>query len=191
MAHKDNLIRDMLKNITDPKLREQYGRLLSGDVVKVVKCLSDDIYEMQDVPILNKKGEPKLYTTGKKKGQPKTERKNVLVRKGCKGRIIANISSSGKVTETTPVEDVNGRYGKYSSGLEGHRVRLDGTLGFRCYCGNNSILLEEEKGIITAVPPSEQDLQTIALRLSKRTNIILPAHVRDQKEGFAVEDIKV
>lgn len=145
----DNLVKDMLKNIPDPKLREQYGRLIAGDIVAVVKCLSDS----------------------------------------CDGRVIANVSADGRVTETQPLADEDGAYGRYSSGLEGSRMRLDGTLGFRCYCGNNSILLEEEKGVITASPPSEQDLNTIALRLSKRKNIIVPEHIRAKKEGFAVEGV--
>lgn len=151
MVNNDNLVKDMLKNIPDPKLREQYGRMIAGDIIAVVKCLSET----------------------------------------CAGRVIANVSADGRVTEVAPLEDADGAYGRYSSGLEGSRMRLDGTLGFRCYCGNNSILLEEEKGVITASPPSEQDLNTIALRLSKRTNIIVPNHIKAQKEGFMVEDVRV
>lgn len=191
MIHKDNLVRDMLKRIPDPKMREQYGRMLSGDIIKQVQCLSEDVYEKQEVPVLDKDGEPELYLRGPNKGEPKTETKDVLVRKGCKGRVIANISADGRVTETEPVKDETGKYGLYSSGLEGSRLRLDGQLGFRCYCGQNSILCEEEQGVITAVPPSESDLNTIALRLSKRTNIIVPAEVTAKKEGFRVVDVKV
>lgn len=147
--HKDNLIQDMLRNIPDPKMREQYGRLLSGKVVKMVLCLSEH----------------------------------------CNGRPIATIDVNGKVTEMQPEESADGAYGLYSSGLEGSRIRLDGTLGFRCYCGNSSILLEEEQGVITNRPPSEQDLNTIALRLSKRTKIIIPEHIKAKKEGFSVQEV--
>lgn len=187
----DNLVKDMLKNIPDPKLREQYGRLIAGDIIAVVKCLSQDVYEDREVPLTDADGNEIVYTKGPKKGEVKTEVQTVLVHGGCNGRVIANVSADGRVTETAPREDTTGAYGRYSSGLEGSRLRLDGTLGFRCYCGNNSILLEEEKGVITASPPSEQDLTTIALRLSKRTNIIVPDHIKAQKEGFMVEDVRV
>lgn len=190
MVHQDNLVKDMLRNIPDPKMREQYGRLLSGEIAQEVHCLSDDVYEDREVPVLDDKGEPVLYKTGKSKGQPKTEVKSVLVRAGCKGRTIAYIGKNGKVTEAEPVSSEDGPNGIYSSGLEGSRIRLDGTLGFRCYCGQNSILLEEEQGIITNRLPSESDLNTIALRLSKRTNIIIPAHIKAQKEGFEVVDVR-
>lgn len=151
MVHQDNLVADMLRNIPDPKMREQYGRLISGAIVQVVRCMSDT----------------------------------------CNGRIIANISDAGIVTETQPELSEDGAFGLYSSGLEGSRLRFDGRLGFRCYCGNNSILCEEEKGIITPAPPSEDDLHTIALRLSKRTNIILPEVGKQTVDGFIIEDVKV
>ena len=190
MVHKDNLVKDMLRNIPDPKMREQYGRLLSGEIAQEVHCLSDDIYEDREVPVLDDNGEPVLYKTGKNKGDPRTEVKSVLIRKGCKGRVIAYIGRNGKVTEAGPIAGSDGPNGIYISGLEGSRIRLDGTLGFRCYCGQNSILLEEEQGIITNRLPSESDLNTIALRLSKRTNIIIPAHIKAQKEGFEVVDVR-
>ena len=190
MAHKDNIVKDMLRNIPDPRMREQYGRLLNGEIAREVKCLSEDAYTDVEQPVLDDKNEPVLYKSGPHKGEPKTETVKQLTRKGCKGRVIAHITASGKVIETAPVPDRNGPNGIYSSGLEGSRIRLDGTLGFRCYCGQNSILLEEEQGVITGVPPSEADLNTIALRLSKRTNIIVPAHVKAQKEGFAVVDVR-
>lgn len=190
MVHQDNLVKDMLRNIPDPKLREQYGRLLTGEVIAEVHCLSDDIYVDREVPVLDEDNVQVFYQRGPNKGKPKMEMKNVLIRKGCKGRVIALISKNGKVTETEPVSDVTGPNGIYSSGLEGSRIRLDGSLGFRCYCGQNSILLEEEQGIISNRPPSESDLNEIALRLSKRTNIIVPAHIKAQKEGFEVVDVR-
>lgn len=188
-VHKDNLIEDMLRNIPDPRMREQYGRLVSGEIIAQVQCLSEDVFEDREFDVLDKHGNPVLYKSGTKKGEPKTEVRNTLVRKGCKGRVIANVGKDGNVVETPPVQDDDGPNGIYCSGLEGHRIRLDGTLGFRCYCGQNSILLEEEQGIITAGPPSEADLNTIALRLSKRTNIMTPPHVTALKEGFMVVEV--
>lgn len=154
MVDKDTVIQEMLKNIPDPKLRENYGRLLSGQIVKQVMCMS----------------------------------------KVCKGRVIATLDAAGAVTETKPVIDPKGKYGLYTSGLEGSRQRFDGALGFRCYCGNNSILCEEEKGVLNPlmpVPPSEDDLLTIATRLSKRTQKLPLVGPVVNIDGFKIEEVRI
>lgn len=112
--------------------------------------------------------------------------------KHCDGRVIAHIGIGGEVTETTPEVAPEGAYGLYSSGLEGSRQRLDGQWGFRCYCGNSSILCKEEQDIITPALPSQEDLITIAERLLKRNpNIYLPRNGRTNIDGFVIEEIKV
>lgn len=147
-----NVIKDMLGNIKDPKLREVYGSIISGKIVAQVHCMS----------------------------------------KTCKGRVIAFIDETGKVDETDPELSPEGAYGLYSSGLEGSRQRLDGLLGFRCYCGNNSILCEEEKGIITPARPSQEALQKIAQRLGERKpNTYVPRNGKIKIDGFIVEEVKV
>lgn len=147
-----NVIKDMLGNIQDPKLRGVYGSIISGKIVAQVKCLSDR----------------------------------------CKGRVIAFIDESGKVDEAEPRIDPKGKYGLYNSGLEGSRQRLDGQMGFRCYCGNNSVLCEEEKGVITPARPSQADLEKIAQRLSRRkANIYLPKNGKTNIDGFVIEEVKV
>lgn len=147
-----NVIKDMLGNIQDPKLRGVYGSIISGKIIAQVKCLSDR----------------------------------------CKGRVIAFVDESGKVDEAEPRIDPKGAYGLYNSGLEGSRQRLDGQWGFRCYCGNNSVLCEEEKGIITPARPSQADLEKIAQRLSRRkTNIYLPKNGKTNIDGFVIEEVKV
>ena len=100
MHIQQNVVKDMLGNIKDPKLRGVYGSIISGKIVAQVHCLSDH----------------------------------------CKGRVIAFIDETGKVGETDPEVSPEGANGLYSSGLEGSRQRLDGQMGFRCYCGNSSIL---------------------------------------------------
>jgi hypothetical protein len=158
MQIQQNVAKDMLKNISDPKLREVYGSIISGKIVAFVHCLSDN----------------------------------------CKGRVIATIDDTGKVDETAPVltkalskKSQSSLSGIYSSGLEGSRQRLDGQMGFRCYCGNNSILCEEEKGIISPARPSSEDLQKIANRLSKRKTIIYsPKNGKTNIDGFVIEEVK-
>lgn len=147
-----NVIKDMLGNIADPKMRQVYGSILSGQIVAQVKCMS----------------------------------------KRCNGRVIAFINNDGKVDEAEPLIDPKGRYGLYTSGLEGSRQRLDGQMGFRCYCGNNSVLCEEEKGIITPARPSQEDVMEIATRLSQRkANIYLPKNGKTNIDGFVIEEVKV
>lgn len=153
MQIQQNVLKDMLGNIKDPKLRNVYGAIISGKIVAQVKCMSAT----------------------------------------CKGRVIAYIDESGKVDEAQPEVSPEGAYGLYSSGLEGSRQRLDGQMGFRCYCGNNSILCEEEKGVITPARPSQDDLQKIAQRLSLRKNPLMytPKKGKTNIDGFVIEEVKV
>lgn len=112
--------------------------------------------------------------------------------KTCKGRVIAFIDRNGRVDETEPVVDPKGKYGLYKSGLEGSRQRLDGQMGFRCYCGNSSILCKEETGIITPARPTQEAVAKVAERLSKRTgNEYLPKNGETEIDGFIIEEIKV
>jgi hypothetical protein len=77
----------------------------------------------------------------------------------------------------------------YESGLEGSRQRLDGHLGFRCYCGNSSILADEEKGLISVSPPTKEALYEVAERLSKRDNVVLPDLGSVTIDGFTKESV--
>lgn len=194
-VHKDNLINDMLKNIPDPKMRSIYGQIASGDIAQKVLCMSEDIYEDREVALLDENDEPVLFKSGPHKGEPKTKVENVLVRKGCAGRVIAHIYSDGRIEETPPVESDSARFG-YESGLEGSRIRFDGQRGFRCYCGNNSIMCEEEKGILNPnmpVPPTQDDLYQIAERLSKREtpNLTPDESGKLSIDGFVIEEVRI
>lgn len=185
--NKNKLINDMLKNVADPRLQRMYGEIINRKIVKNVYCMSEDIYGIEHVPVLDKDGNPKMYTKGKRKGQVITEEKEVIVRQGCNDRLIATIDTNGKVDETDMVISDDGRI---LSGLEGSRLRLDGRYGFRCFCGNVSVLSEEEKGVITSVQPTQEDLGLIAERLGKRKTNKYPkvAGVR-YVDGFRVEDV--
>ena len=105
----------------------------------------------------------------------------------CNGTVIATIDKLNVVSETAPIE----KDGVYISGLEGSRKRFDGQIGFRCYCGNESILCDEERSIITPARPTKDDLTLIANRLSGRKGDpyqkINGTIVVDM---FAIEDVK-
>lgn len=116
----------------------------------------------------------------------------------CKGRPIAHITHAGRVEELPPLANKVARKGAtraqavYSSGLEGSRRRLDGEWGFRCYCGNVSVLCEEERGVITPARPSEDDLIKIATRLGKRKGDKYPVRNRKKEvDGFVIEEVTV
>lgn len=106
----------------------------------------------------------------------------------CKDRVIAYIDTNQDVHENNPLTDK--KTGAYKSGLSSSRMRMDGYWGFHCYCGNYSILAQEERGIIGAGPPNKRDLETIADKLRRRKSNPLPdksgATVVD---GFKIEDI--
>lgn len=184
-----NVVKEMLINIKDPNLRAVYGGIINGTVVSQVSCTSEDIIEERELPVVDNDGKPVTYKIGSKRGQPKMELQQVVVKYGCKGRVIALIDDKGAVTETEPVADPTGNQ-TYCSGLEGSRQRFDGQMGFRCYCGNNSILCEEEKGVITPARPTANDLQKIANRLSKRQdNIYIPNEGKTEIDGFIITEL--
>lgn len=151
MQINQNVAKDMLQNISDPRMREVYGNILSGKIVAQVRCMAK-----------------------------------------CKGRVIAIIYDNNNIEELPPVIDRKSKNGIYSSGLEGSRIRLDGQLGFRCYCGNSSILCQEEQGVITPARPTDADITKIANRLSRRTgNEYKPRGGKIKIDSFVIEDVKV
>lgn len=152
MQIPQTLANEMLQQIEDPKARQLYGGILSGDIGAQVHCNS----------------------------------------KTCKGRVIAHIRGDGIVTETPPVIDKSGKFGLYSSGLEGSRVRLDGVLGFRCYCGNNSVLCKEEDGVITPAMPTREQVQNILVKINNRKGVqYIAKNGKMDIDGFTIEELKV
>ena len=87
---------------------------------------------------------------------------------GCKGNVIAYLYIDGT--------DSRGRI-KYhvepaiapdrSMKLRSSRVRLDGQIGFECWCGQDSRIAKHEAGILSPIwiPPTRDDLVKIATRL--------------------------
>lgn len=73
--------------------------------------------------------------------------------KTCKGRLIGFIYDTGSVGMTTD------RKGK--SYLRSSRHRLDGFMGFECWCGNDSRLAAQEKGYIGPAAPTKSALSKV------------------------------
>ena len=94
----------------------------------------------------------------------------------CNGRVIAR-----KTVNNVWVDDFLEEDGEPVSGLQSSRERLDGVTGFKCWCGQSTLVASTEEGIITANVPSKEDLLKIAQNIQD-------SEVEDQKE-FTVEDL--
>lgn len=110
----------------------------------------------------------------------KFDRQIRCMSESCKGKVIGYLMANGYAMENPGT--FNKKLGRPNSGLRSKRERLDGVLGFSCYCGNSSIMAPEEEGIITAATPSAHDLETIATKLSKRKNYT--------EKRFIIEGVK-
>jgi hypothetical protein len=159
----EKTLQNMLASITDPKMRELYGNILGGNVTHQVECLSST----------------------------------------CKGRIVGYIfapSMNGQVVvsdnllmdEKTATPVLDEQTGLPVSGIKSSRERLDGQRGFSCWCGNTSILAQEEKGVISANMPTMDDLQKIAGRLQAKGGQSRPV-INDiiEVDGFKIVKVKV
>lgn len=159
MSNDTQLAHDMLQHIADPNVRQQYGNILNGQVVGIVHCHSQL----------------------------------------CKGRAIAQLMADDTVQELPPVEVTEAQAKKfikakqpiprYVSGLEGDRVRLDGSRGFRCYCGNASILHEHEQGIITANQPTKRDIEAVFGKMSRNPSKYNEIDGTLYVDGFSIERV--
>lgn len=152
---------DMLQHIEDPAIRQQYGNILNGQIVGIVHCHSQF----------------------------------------CKGRAIANVMADGSVQELPPVLPSQSMVKRltslgqpiphFVSGLEGDRVRLDNSRGFRCYCGNNSILHKHEQGHVTANAPTKRDLEQVFGKMQANPSEYNEINGKVYIDGFSIEKVAV
>ena len=114
----------------------------------------------------------------------------------CKGRVIGHQYSDGQwvgdVTEKI-VKKGNEKKGTHPvfSRLETYRVRFDGQIGFKCGCGNSSILAAAEDGVITGLPPTKNDLRKIYGNLQENSGDY--AEAADGSitvDGFTIKPVK-
>lgn len=154
-----SIAEEMLQHIADPSVREQYAGILNGQTIGIVHCHSQF----------------------------------------CKGRAIAHVMNDGKIVELEPVTPsekqaaafikAKKQVPRYVSGLEGDRMRLDGSRGFRCYCGNSSILHEHEQGIISHNQPSKGDLERVFGKLQAKPSTYNEIDGTLYIDGFSIERV--
>lgn len=180
MQVTDSQLQTLLKNIPDAQTRRQLADIVSGKVSHEVYCLSEDVVETVEVPHLDKEGKPVLYSAGEKAGQPKTRQEERLVRKGCAGRLIARIYNDKRVVMVAS---------EGKAWLRSSRSRFDGFKGFQCWCGNDSLLADQEKGHITAVEPNKEDLGAIWKNLQNNPTNYPNINGEQIIDGFMIKEI--
>lgn len=109
--------------------------------------------------------------------------------KTCKGKLIFHIYQQGD--QEVPEEQVP--FTEYELRV---RKRFDNEWGFKCgKCNNDSIMCEEEKGILPTSPiqnhpsltPTVDDLNKIGERLKKRTKVYEEKDGKKNVDGFLLE----
>lgn len=183
MQVANKAIEEMLKN-ADPQSRKVMANILTGKIVANIYCLSQDITEKKESPVLDEDGEPVLYKSGANKGKPKTKLEDVVTRKGCNGRLIGQVYDNGRV-EPVVAEDGN----MY---LRATRKRLDGVIGCECWCGQDSRISAQESGHIdySGNAPSKEGLESIFKNVQKNPTVVEIKNGRTEIDGFAFEELR-
>lgn len=185
-------IEEMLRN-ADPQSRRVMKSILNGRVVANIFCLSEDIVNTREVPVLDDDGKPAVYKSGKNKGQPKTETEEFIQREGCKGRHIGVVYATGEhdqhgnpITRVEPVKSDDGNF--Y---LRSTRKRLDGAMGCECWCGQDSRIAPQEAGHIdfSGNAPTKDGLEAIFKNIQKNPTAVEVKGGRTQIDGFEFEGV--
>lgn len=181
---------DMLQHIDDPNVRQQYANILNGQVIGIVRCHSKtckgriigrimaDNNCVEDEPLA-----PSLELL-----QDIQDKNNAIAAKNEK--IVARNAKHSDDPDYEPkamLPLINPPI--YVSGLEGDRTRLDGSRGFRCYCGNSSILHEHEQGIISGNQPTKRDLEKVFGKIQSKPTEYNEINGKVYVDGFSIEKV--
>lgn len=183
MQVNDQIVNKMLQNLPHEQ-QNQFAAILRNEVAYEVVCNSEDKTEERETPTLDENGKRQYFKSGERKGQLKTHKETVVVRKGTKGRVIAHVMKDGSVV---PVNDENGFMWLRSS-----RQRTDGEIGFECWCGLDSRIAPNEKGILfdNGNQPTKNDLFKMAENLQKQPpKYATIKHERDV-DGFIIREVR-
>ena len=107
--------------------------------------------------------------------EDKKDAKGKVISKGCNGRTIGYIYDNGRVEV---------KYHNKLGYLRATRHRLDGYMGFQCWCGNDSRLSEQEKSVtgIANNSVTKKDLEEVYENLQRK-----PAHYT-KTDGIQIVD---
>lgn len=100
----------------------------------------------------------------------------------CKGDVIGTVDQNGVITPTV----IKGRMR-----MRAYRKRLDGGLGFQCWCGNDSRLSPEEMGVkgIEMNAVTKADLAEVWDRLGGKLKKFVSKNGKTNIDGFMIEEI--
>lgn len=112
----------------------------------------------------------------------------------CQGEVIAYIYSDGvdprgmpqfRVEPIVNADDI--------MKLRASRKRLDGQLGFQCWCGNDSRIASQEAGSIKhdGLPPDRDGLEEIYRQLQANPAIYAEVDGVKEVDGFSIERVGV
>lgn len=163
MQINQNLLKQMIKNVADPRLREAYATAISGKYPFNVYCMNPQIL----------------------KGEKKPAHKA--------GLLVGYMTARGKIVIDEPTFRKVGKHKRPIAGIKTSRDRLDGVKGFSCWCGNSSIVAREEADImVPGHVPDSNDMSKIYQRLQKRgPNPIGQLGGTLEYDGFKVEEVAV
>lgn len=176
MHISNSQLQSLLSNIPDPKMRKELSDIATGKITHEIYCLSEDIIEDREVEILDKNNEKVLD----KNGNAKTKTIQVIVREGCKNRLIAKIYNTGKVVMLAS---------EGKAWLKSSRDRFDGNKGFQCWCGQDSLLSKQEVGHIGEAHPSNEDLANIWQNITKDPSSYPVVNGEKIIDGFMIKEI--
>lgn len=181
-----DVLNKMLRNISDPKLRQNYSHIITGKFRFNIYCLSKDWSEEIEVPMLDEQGEQVYYKSGDHIGEPR-RKKETIIHKGCDGRLVGYIADDGTVISEDKIDKETG---EELSGIASSRDRFDGRKGFSCHCGNSSIIARQEEGVI--VPrkiPTQEDLMEIANNLNRNPVLDgVAVNGLQEYDGFRIQE---
>lgn len=98
----------------------------------------------------------------------------------CKGRVIGHVMDNNTVQPVT----VKGK-----TYMRAWRNRLDGHLGFECWCGADTRLSAQEKGHIGANVPSKSDLEKVWENVTKKPSNYPVIKGEQNIDGFVIKEI--
>lgn len=115
--------------------------------------------------------------------QGKVVKQVLCLSKTCKGRIIGQIQSDGKFMAVRDQE--NKIYCRAS------RHRLDGFMGFQCWCGNDSRLSAQEKGNagIRLNNVTKTDIEEVFDKIQAKPSKYRTVGGRTVIDGFAIVEV--
>jgi hypothetical protein len=180
----DAVLDEMLKQMPADQARS-LANIAKGKITHQVRCMGEDTYATVTYPVFDNDNN----RTYDEDGKEITEDKQELGREGCKGEVIAYVYIDGVDAQGRIKRHVEPAVMNRKMKLRSYRKRFDGQLGFKCICGNNSIVSRQELGHISPEPPTRDDLKAIYAKLQKDPADYPEIDGKTEVDGFTLERV--